>query len=545
MAAPRCGHCGEQRWTDDGCCKACATYPTLGYDVAELIQAKCAIPDGDQQGEPYLLTPEMVAFLLAFYRVHPATGRFFHDRGGQLVRPQKWGKGPFAAAIICAEADGEGPVIPDGWNAEGQPAGRPWATPWIQVTAVSEDQTANVWRALVPMIELGAIRADIPDTGQTRINLPGGGRIEPVTSSARSRLGQRLTFALQDEAHSWLERNGGHMLADNQRRNLAGMGGRFLETGNAWDPRENSVAQRTAESGEPGVYHDDVDPGIGSVRNKADRRKMLRKVYGDSTYRAADAPWRWQPWVDLDRIDGEIVALLARGEAVQAERFFLNRKLAGEDAALPPGLVDSRGGGSEAAAKARITVGVDGARFVDALAIVATDVKTGAQWPIGIWERPEHAPDDYEHPYDQIDGAMVDAFERWDVWRVYIDPQWIDHLVERWQGRWGQKRVLPWYTNRPRQIAHAIRGFTDAANAGDWSHTGDELFARHLKQARKQMVNVYDDDHRQMHTFSKDRPDSPRKIDAAMAAVLSWEARSDCIAAGEAEPAGPARTYTF
>ena len=35
-----------------------------------------------------------------------------------------------------------------------------------------------------------------------------------------------------------------------------------------------------------------------------------------------------------------------------------------------------------------------------------------------------------------------------------------------------------------------------------------------------------------MHTLSKDAFASPRKIDAAMAAVLSWEARSDAIAAG-------------
>lgn len=520
MAVPRCGHCGEETFTEDGRCKACATFPTLGYQIGDLIEAKCAIPDGDHQGEPYRLTDEMLRFLLHFYRIDPKTGKFFYDRGGQLVRSQKWGKGPFSASVICAEADSEGPVVPDGWDANGQPVGRPWATPWIQVTAVSEDQTANVWRALVPMIELGRISADIPDTGQTRINLSGGGRIEPVTSSGRSRLGQRVTFTVQDEAHSWLKRNGGHMLADNQRRNLAGMSGRFLETGNAWDPREDSVAQQTAESGEPGVYRDDVDPGSGSVRNKADRRKMLRKVYGDS----------W--WVDLDRIDGEIVALLARGEAVQAERFFLNRKLAGEDAAFDRGRLEELTKNHEMEPGAQITVGIDGARFIDAVAIVATDILTGHQWPLGVWERPEYASDDYEHPAHEINGAVEEAFDTYRVWRVYVDPQWIDHLLERWQGRWGQKRVLPWHTNRPRQIAWAVRGFSDNIAAGDWSHNGDPTFLRHLGNARKQVLNVFDDQHRPMWTLSKDRPDSPRKIDAAMAAILSWEARSDAIAAG-------------
>ncbi len=35
-----------------------------------------------------------------------------------------------------------------------------------------------------------------------------------------------------------------------------------------------------------------------------------------------------------------------------------------------------------------------------------------------------------------------------------------------------------------------------------------------------------------MWVIHKDRPDSPQKIDAAVAAVLSWEARTDAIAAG-------------
>lgn len=494
-------------------------FPTLGYLVADLIQAKCAIPDGELAGQPYELTDEMLRFLFWHYRLDPKTGRFFHGRGSQLARPQKWGKGPFAAAIICAEADPEGPVRPAGWDAAGEPVGRPWPTPWIQVTAVSEDQTANVWRALVPMIELGDITANIWDTGETRINLPTGGRIEPVTASARSRLGQRLTFALEDQTESWTASNGGRALADNQRRNLAGMGGRFIETPNAWDPTENSVAQQTSESREPGVYLDDVDPGPGSVRNKQHRRRMLRNVYGDS----------W--WVDLDRVDGEIEALLPRDPA-QAERWFLHRKRAAEGAAFDNERFKKlRNKQLDVPTGDLVTIGVDGARFVDALAIIATHVLTGHQWPLGIWERPDAAADDYEHPPDEVDGAMLEAFERFEPWRVYVDPQWIDHLLEKWQGRWGERRVMPWYTNRPRQIAFAVRNYTQAIAGGDLTHNGDETFAAHIANARKRKVNVYDDNHRQMHTLSKESPDSPRRIDAAMAAVLSWEARGDAIAA--------------
>jgi hypothetical protein len=513
-------------------------FPTLGHLVAELVHELCVIPDREDQGNPFVLTDEQLRFLLHFYRVDPDTGRFWHPRGGQLCRPQKWGKGPFAAAVICAEAHPDGPVLFDGWDAQGEPVGRPWPTPHIQVAGVSEDQTDNVFRALLPMIRLGALAAEIPDTGLTRINLPSGGIIEPVTASALSRLGQRVTFTVQDQTESWYRTNGGRKLADNMRRGLAGMGGRFLETPNAWDPREDSVAQAT--TAEPGVYVDDVDPGSGSVRNKTERRRMLRRVYGDAVKGHRSEHTKAGGWIDLDRIDEEIVALLKRDPA-QAERWFLNRKVAGEDAAFDPHRIDELAAHHDIPDGALVTVGVDGARFRDALAIVATDVETGHQWPLGIWERPPAAPPAYQHPEDEIDAVMQDAFGRWNVWRAYVDPQWIDTLVARWQGRWGDKRVIEWHTHRHRQIAHAVRAYAEAVGTtvdddhditGDATLEPDGLFLQHLKNARRQNVNVYDDQGRQMHTLSKDRPDSPRKMDAAMAAVLSWEARGDAIAAG-------------
>jgi len=145
----------------------------------------------------------MLRFVLWHYRLEPSSGRFTYSRGSQIVRPQKWGKAPLTAALVCAEVDPEAPVVFAGWDARGEPVGRPWATPWVQITASSEGQTDNVWRALVPMIERGPLAAVLVDTGETRINLPGGGRIEPVTSSAQTRLGQRITFAVQDQTESW------------------------------------------------------------------------------------------------------------------------------------------------------------------------------------------------------------------------------------------------------------------------------------------------------------------------------------------------------
>ena len=515
-------------------------HPTLGWTAIDWIEENCVVPDGPFAGESFRLTYDdgtptvQGAFVLGFYELKPdaevhlrkPSRAFAYSRGGQLVAPQKWGKGPLSAAITLFE--GYGPCLFDGWDANGEPVGRPWATPWIQITAVSEDQTGNVWLAILPMIQLGNLVADIPDTGLTRINLPNGGHIEPVTSSAASRLGQRITFVNQDEAHDWNKRNKGRKLADTQRRNLAGMGGRFMETGNAWDPNELSVAQTTFEK-EQNVFKLMLDPGEGSIRNQRERSRVLKRLYAAN------------PWVDIDRISEEIDTLVDRGEYAQAERFFFNRVIPGEDRVFDMEMWDKAAGHVEIADKEQIVIGVDGARYVDALAVIATHVKSGYQWPLGIWERPPDADDMYEHPMDDVDGVLTDAFERYKVWRVYIDPgsQYanITPLMERWQGRWGEKKIIKWQMNRPKPTAYMVRNFISGVMTGDVSHSGDPKFTEHMNNARRQLVNVYDEEKNQMFVMQKETPHSPNKIDAAAAAALSWQARGDCIAGGE-EP-GP------
>jgi hypothetical protein len=514
--------------------------PTLGWEAVDWIEENVVIPDGEFAGQSMKLAQWQKDFLLGFYQLHadvppcdheqctPPVCRvkpsraFFYDRGGQLVAPQKDGKGPLAAATILFEA--YGPCLFDGWNAAGEPVGRPWATPWIQCTAVSEDQTANVWRVLIPMISLGTLSHDIEDTGLTRINLPAGGRIEPVTASARSRLGQRITFSVQDEAHDWTKRNGGRKLADTQRRNLAGMGGRFMETGNAWDPAEDSVAQTTFEH-ETGVFKIMKHGGSGSIRNRRERMQVLKHLYGGS----------W--WVDRDRISSEIDVLVERGDIAQAERFFMNRLVPGEDRAFDLKAWDHQTrDGVQIADKEMITIGVDGARFEDSLAVVATHISSGYQWILGVWERPDGAPDDYEHPMSEVDAVVIDAFERYYVWRMYCDPgsQFanIEPLVEKWSGRWGHKKVISWLMGRPRPTAYMVRNYVSAISTGDLTHSRDSVFRTHIANARRKATTVYDEDGRTMYIISKSSPRSREKIDAAAAGALSWEARGDAIAAG-------------
>src|SRR5690606_41692977 len=196
-----------------------------------------------------------------------------------------------------------------------------------QISAPSEDQTGNVHGHLLPMIQRGPLADLIPDAGVTRTNLPWGGHIEPVTSKARSRLGAPITFAIQDETGTWTKENGGQALADTQRRGLAGMSGRSIETTNAWDPAEQSVAQVGFESRARDIYRDfPLSPASWSYTNKAERRRIHKFAYGGS----------W--WVGLDAVEADSAGLLERGPA-QAGRFYGNRLVVGSGAWRTAGLL--------------------------------------------------------------------------------------------------------------------------------------------------------------------------------------------------------------
>jgi len=500
-------------------------FPTLGWLVGEWIEAHCVIPDGDDIGKPYLLTDEMWTFLAWHYRLRAdATEEgwrsAWHYRRSQLVRPQKWGKGPLTCAMVCAEA--AGPVRFAGWDADGEPVGRAWETPWIQIAATSEDQTDNVYRALVPMIDEGPLADLIPDTGETRINVPGGGRIEPVTSSGRARLGQRITFAVQDETHSWLEANGGWKLAETQRRNLSGTGGRAVETTNAWDPSEQSVAQRTAEASVKDVYRDHRVPAPASLANKRERHKALRVAYGDSSVLVGG-------WVDLDRIDGELVEI-AEKDPAQAERFYLNRIVAGTGAFIDGDRWDLRSQPQEVGPQALVTLGFDGSDIDDWTGIRLETLdgyqftpRYGPDRRPTVWNPAEWGK---QVPRLEVMAAFDEIFTVFSVVRAYLDPPYWESECDVLAEKYGEKVVTRWYTNRIAQMHGAAERLATDVTKQDstFRHDGCQWAGQHIRNMRKGA--------RPAGRYVLKKASESQKIDIGMCSILAHEAAGDAIAAG-------------
>ena len=128
---------------------------------------------------------------------------------------------------------------------------------------------------------------------------------------------------------------------------------------------------------------------------------------------------------------------------------------------------------------------------------------------------------------------MVDAaFSQYNVWRMYCDPPYWETTVAEWAGKYGDKKVIAWWTNRFKQMAYAIRGFNNAIKAGELHHDGDPDYTQHVGNAVRKYLNLYDEDGGRLWVIYKERPDSPLKIDLTMAGILSWQARCDALASG-------------
>jgi hypothetical protein len=181
--------------------------------------------------------------------------------------------------------------------------------------------------------------------------------------------------------------------------------------------------------------------------------------------------------------------------------------------------------------KALVVLGFDGSRRRDHTALIATEVASGYQWPLGIWRARDYRGG---IPRDVVDAVVEQAFETFDVWRLYADPPYWEDTIAGWAGKYGDERVHEWWTNRPKAMAYALRSWSEAQATGALSHCPPSeklcaLFSEHVSNAVRRTTG-YRDDGGELWTVEK--PADDEKIDSVVAAALSWEARNDAIAAG-------------
>src|SRR5690606_12883869 len=440
-------------------------HETIGDQVVNWMYRYLVQPEGPRAGQPFIPTAEQYRFILWWFAVD-ANNRFVY-RSGLLRRLKGWGKDPLVAALSLAELCG--PVKPYSRNFANVPVGTRQDAPWIQIAAVSQDQTRNTF-SLFPSMISGDLKKEFGlEVHRTVIYSKKGGAIEAATSSPLALEGKRPTFVVMNEVQWWIAENKGHamydVIAGNVDKSAYGTG-RYLAICNAHRPGEDSIGEKfyanyldvlAGNAIDTGLLYDSLeapsdtpvseippeneDPE-GFAEGIAKLRRGLEVARGDAV------------WLDIDNL---IKSILDKNNSVsESRRKFLNQVNAVEDSWLAPsywnacyddklGLLPEKGD--------RITLGFDGSKSNDWTALVACRGDDGALFLIKAWN-----PENYQGgiPRQSVDAMVRSCFERYDVVAFRADVHEFEAYVDQWSRDFKRKLKVNAAPNSP--VAFDMRG---------------------------------------------------------------------------------------
>lgn len=173
---------------------------------------------------------------------------------------------------------------------------------------------------------------------------------------------------------------------------------------------------------------------------------------------------------------------------------------------------------------AAATFGFDGSSYRDSTVLIGCLVEPRHLWVEAMWERPDRAPEDWKIPRGEIRDAVEALQEKYEVLHLFCDPPHWHEQIEAWGEMFGKNSrgdtvVVAFPTNRPSMMGPACSKFEIAAREAVFTHDGDARLATHIANAKAK-----DSPHGKF--ILKEYEDSPRRVDAAVGAVLAYEAMS-------------------
>lgn len=530
------------------------SYPTLGPALKEFIEERFVFGPGSLSGQPARLDDEKYAALCRMYEVFPKGHRFEGRRRFQRGGIE-WRKGmaktEFAAWVMGCELHPEAPVR--GYFEGEELRGREVEFPYIPMMAASKEQVEELAFGVLKYVIGEGPDADLFDITDERIMRLGNrgqddGKAVPVAGAPGSRDGALTTCMHFDEPHRLKlpthKAAYETMMANLSKRPLEDPWA--LHTSTAGAPGENSVEEDLRAEAESIARGEVDDPALFFFARWAgeddhpvlETREQIVAAVADATGPVGEyGPGQFENIAkNWER---------PRADKAYLERVWLNRwRKSGSTFFSKPQIQNLCTPGKLIPRGAFVALGFDGARFRDATAIVATDIDTGMQELIGLWERPEGV-EEWEVPEDEVTAVIEWAFKHYRVYKLYADPpHWTETV-----GAWHAKRpghVEEFYTKRHGMMAYVLREYQEALDSGAISFGGrsvpdtiigktfsphDDLI-RHLGNAGKKELRLRDDEGQPLYVMQKQDGQMGLKFDAAMAAVLSWKARLDAIKGG-------------
>lgn len=539
---------------------------SLGYEVIDWLQTYACHGPGDVMGEPldFAADPEVEDFFIDAYELDPETGR---RKKRRVVFSAPKGRSKSEKAGLAGVVEALGPVRFDGWDANGQPVGRPIRSPFVRCLATEEKQAGNTFQNIAYIMGewgpdthpeiYGGIRGVRDYMRATALSLPDGGEAVLSTAGAASKDGGKETFLVPDEIHLYVTdelramyatalRNTGKRKHAEPWALLTTTACRLGEQ-SVWEVLEKRF--RLGQLGDDWlVFHREAQGKI-DINDRERTLRQLREVYGV----AMDPETGWMIAEDVysDMHDPTI----CRDEA-EAARYFLNRSMSGsdawiakavherQDATKPPTREDTRPRPNPTVEHGTaIAVGFDGSLNDDSTVLRGCRMSDGFLFKLGVWEKPDGAVGDgWSVPRLEVLNRIREVHNDFVVVRGYYDPhEWRSDIealaLELDPDEKGI--VVPWATSRDTAMAAALnRLHTDLTNGAAW-HDGDPVALRHYGNAYVWWKGRH-------RLIRKENPNSARKIDTVVGDSLALEARADAIADGwTGEPELPPLVFSL
>lgn len=163
----------------------------------------------------------------------------------------------------------------------------------------------------------------------------------------------------------------------------------------------------------------------------------------------------------------------------------------------------------------RVVLAFDGSASGDSTALVGCTVGERPHvFVVGLWENPGDPR--WRVPRGDVDRAVDLAFDTYDVVELAADPWGWRSEIEAWAARHGERRVLEWNTAHGQRMAPATDRLYQAVTTQTVTHDGDHRLAAHVAHCVAKPTPMGD-------LVSKDKRGSPRKIDAAVAAIVAHD----------------------
>jgi phage terminase large subunit-like protein len=458
-----------------------------GVLVREFIAAKGRITKDSvagRTGEPLRLRPWQSS-LVDHVFARRQDGRRRH-RVYLAGLPRKQGKTALAAAIALYGLTMEG---------QGQE---------VYSCAADKDQSRLVFGAAKRMVELdqelSARLTLYRDTIEDKLT---GSFYRALSSEAYTKEGLSPTLVVYDELHAAPNRDLFDVMS------LA-MGAR---------PEPLLLAITTAGQRSDSTGHDSVAFTLYQYGRTVASGENADASFGFSWWESPEGADYRDPKVwaianpaigDLTDAEDYSSALLRTPEAeFRTKR--MNQWVNSATSWLPSGSWDALTGERKLQDGERVVLAFDGAFSNDSTCIVACTLD-GHIEIVAHWERRLDDPH-YEVPIAEVEEKMRELARRYDVVEIAADPYRWARTLQVWES---ERLPVLVYPQTPSRMVPACALFLQAVTQQLVTHSGDPVLARHLDNASVKLDRFGP-------RIVKEHRSSPRRIDAAVCAVMAYD----------------------